>query len=204
MSGAFYGASNPILGLRAWEKGYCEMETTEQTIDENVETTEENTETFTQAEVDARISKAVESALNKTKSKLESEYSQKIEEAKQEAERLAKLSEKERKDEEMKQREEALTNRMKELEQKELKSDAISDLSKKGLPATFADFLVQDNAETTLKNINTLKETFDAAVNEAVKEKLRQDPPRTGGGLGAGDGQTLNKAEMARKARIIK
>lgn len=202
--GRFTVHLNQRFGLRAWEKGYCDMETTEQPIDENVETTEENKETFTQAEVDARISKAVESALNKTKSKLETEYSQKIEEAKQEAERLAKLSEKERKDEEMKQREEALTNRMKELEQKELKSDAISDLSKKGLPATFADFLVQDNAETTLKNINALKETFDAAVNEAVKEKLRQEPPRTGGSLGAGDGKTLNKAEMARKARIIK
>lgn len=160
--------------------------------------------TFTQSEVDSRISKAVESALSKTKSKLESEYSQKIEEAKKEAERLAKLSEKERKDEELKLREEQLTNRLKELEQKELKSDAISDLSTKGLPPTFADFLVQSDAETTLKNINTFKEAFDNAVNEAVKEKLRQDPPKTGGGLGANDSKTVDKAEMARKARIIK
>lgn len=159
--------------------------------------------TFTQSEVDSRISKAVESAMSKTKSKLESEYSQKIEEAKKEAERLAKLSEKERKDEELKSREEQLTNRLKELEGKELKSDAISDLSTKGLPSTFADFLVQSDAETTLQNINNFKDAFDNAVSEAVKDKLRQDAPRIGDSRKPSTDQ-FDKATMARNARIIK
>lgn len=180
-------------------------EQVENTENEQQEQQEEQQEqaTFTQSEVDSRISKAVESALSKTKTKLESEYSQKIEDAKKEAERLAKLSEKERKDEELKKREEQLTNRLKELEQKELKSDAISDLSTKGLPSTFADFLVQSDAETTLANINAFKDAFDNAVNEAVKDKLRQDAPRLGDSRKQST-DTFDKASMARKARIIK
>ncbi|MFC3212720.1 DUF4355 domain-containing protein [Planomicrobium okeanokoites] len=180
-------------------------EQVDNTEEVDVEQQEEQQEqaTFTQSEVDSRISKAVESALAKKEAKLKADYANQIEEAKKEAERLAKLSEKERKDEELKKREEQLTNRLKELEQKELKSDAISDLSAKGLPSTFADFLVQSDAETTLKNINAFKEAFDNAVNEAVKDKLRQDAPRIGDQRKAST-ESTNVAEMARKARIIK
>jgi len=92
--------------------------------------------------------------------------------------------------------------RIAEIERKELKADAVADLSEKGLPADFADFLLADNAENTLENINTFKKAFDEAVNAAVKEQLRQETPKAGA-------TTLSKgvpslSELAEKARKIK
>lgn len=178
-------------------------DTQEETKKETNATEETTPKTYTESEVDSRISKAVDSALTKNRQKWEQEERERIEAAKKDAERLAKLSEKERKDEELKQREEQLNSRLKELEAKELKNDAIADLSTKGLPAAFADFLVADTGEKTLENINAFKETFDSAVEEAVKGKLRQDPPKLGSFKSQGN-SIPNKAEMARNARIIK
>lgn len=158
--------------------------------------------TFTQSELDSQISKAVDSALKKQQSKLESDIEKRIEDAKKETERLAKLSEKERKDEELIKREKELTERLGELERKELKADAASDLSEKGLPTSFADFLLAEDAEKTLANINDFKTSFDEAVNQRVKEALRQDTPKLGSKK-LQDTNNVSKAEMARKNRIL-
>lgn len=159
--------------------------------------------TFTQAEIDAQISKAVDTALKRQRAKLDQEIADRIENERKEAERLAKLSENERKDEEMKKREKDIADRLAELERKELKADAISDLNQKGLPSEFADFLLAEDAEKTLENINAFKEAFDKAVNEAVKEKLRQDTPKLGGNKLSG-GKVPSVAELAQKHRLIK
>lgn len=148
-----------------------------------VELTQDELDKKIEAEADRKLA----SALKKKEDEWKVQTQQQIDAAIAEKERLSKLSEKERKDEELNQREKDIANRLAELERKELKADAIADLNKKELPSSFADFLLADNAENTLKNINTFKEAFDAAVNEAVKEKLRQDTPPAGGG-GAGKG----------------
>ena len=100
---------------------------TQQTEQETTATEETTPKTYTESEVDSRISKAVDSALTKNRQKWEQEERERIEAAKKDAERLAKLSEKERKDEELKQREAQLNSRLKELEAKELKNDDIAD-----------------------------------------------------------------------------
>lgn len=98
-------------------------------------------------------------------------------------------------------REQEIQERLRQLELKELKADAVADLSSKGLPSEFADFLLADNAEKTLENINNFKQAFDAAVNEAVKEKLRQDTPRVGGTAGS---TSISIKDLAQKHRVIK
>lgn len=80
-------------------------------------------------------------------------------------------------------------------------STSIEVLQEKELPAKFADFLLAEDAETTLENINAFKEAFDAAVNEAVKEKLRQDTPRVGGTAGS---TSISIKDLAQKHRVIK
>lgn len=175
---------------------------------ENVETTENQTEdeqentTYTRSDVDREISKAVDKALKRREEKHQEELQKAIQEAIEEKERLSKLSEKERKDEELSKREKELQDRLAEIERKELKADAITDLNEKGLPSEFADILLGDDAETTLENINTFKTAFDSAVNAAVKEKLRQDTPKTGGA--SFGGTTPSVAELAQESRIIK
>lgn len=152
----------------------------------NVETTETNTNeeqentTFTQSEVDSQIGKAVDKALTNRDTKHKQDLEKAVQDALAEKERLSKLSEKERKEDELTQREKDINDRLAEIEHKELKADAVSDLTEKGLPATFADFLLADNAENTLSNINEFKQAFDDAINAQVKEKLRQDTPSEG------------------------
>ena len=191
--------------MTVWDKGEWKME--ENNTNENVEITEntqeeeqENT-TFTRSDVDREVSKAVQSALDKREAKHKEEMQKAIEDAIAEKERLSNLSEKERKDEELTKREQEIADRLAEIERKELKADAVSDLTDKGLPVEFADFLLSDNAENTLTNINAFKEAFDTAVNAQVKEKLRQDTPLAGTG---GIKQKQNSiADIANEKRLI-
>lgn len=164
---------------------------------EDREETPTDDKTFTQSEVDSQISKAVEKALNNR----DKEVEKRIKEERKEAERLAKLTEKDREKEELTQREKELEKRAAELERKELLSDAESTLRDKNLPTSFSEVLLGDDAEKTLENINKFKETFDSAVNEAVKEKLRQDTPPSGEGKPSNKAPSM--AELARENRII-
>ncbi|MGM0940354.1 MAG: DUF4355 domain-containing protein [Bacillota bacterium] len=143
---------------------------------------EDKKENFTRSDVDREVGKAVDKALKNRDAKHKEEMEQAIQDALAEKERLSKLSEKERKEEEMTKREKEIAEREAEIARKELRADAVSDLNEKGLPVEFADFLLADNAEDTLKNINDFKKTFDDAVNEKVKEALRQDTPSAGDG----------------------
>lgn len=162
----------------------------------------EDKKTFTKSEVDSQISKAVDSALKKRESKHQEELQKAIDDAIAEKERLSKLSEKERKEEEMTQREKELADKEAEIARKVLRSEAVDDLQKKQLPSEFADFLLGKDAEQTLNNINEFKKAFDAAVNSAVKDKLRQDTPPAGGGSLSNKQPSV--AELAKEHRIIK
>lgn len=162
--------------------------------------------TLSAEELQKKIESESDRKLAKVLEKKQKEWQEKQEQAIQEAlerhERLSKLSEKERKEQELSEKEKELQKRIAEIERKELKADAVADLSEKGLPAEFADFLLADNAENTLENINTFKKAFDEAVNAAVKEQLRQETPKAGA-------TTLSKgvpslSELAEKARKIK
>ena len=156
-----------------------------------------------QKKIEAESDRKLASALKKKQDEWKEQQQEAINKALEEKERLSKLSEKERKDEELTKRERELEKRQNEIQRKELKADAVADLTNKGLPSSFAEILLAEDAEKTLGNIKTFKEAFDAAVNDAVKARLRQDDPKTGGGSQQ-SGNGLNKAEIARNARIIK
>ncbi len=162
---------------------------------------------LTQKELDKKIEseadRKLNSALQKKQQEWDSQLQEKINEALKEKERLSKLSEKERKEEEMTQKEKELARREAEIERKLLRSEAVDDLQAKGLPSDFADILLGKDAESTLENINKFKKSFDEAVNEAVKAKLRQDPPPAGGG-GMGSSKGTSVKDIAAESRLIK
>lgn len=145
---------------------------------------------LTQEELDKKIEseadRKLNSALQKKQQEWDSQLQEKIDSALEEQKRLSKLSEEERKNEELSIKEKKLLEREAEIARKELLSDAKDDLVEKGLPTSFAEVLLGENAEKTLENINNFKTAFDEAVNAAVKEKLRQDTPPAGSGLGKG------------------
>ena len=61
---------------------------------------------------------------------------------------------------------------------RELKADVESDLKEKGLPTSFAQSLIhlEDNEQIN-DVVNSIKEDFDKAVQEQVKEATRQSTP---------------------------
>lgn len=163
-------------------------------------------ETYTKNEVDSAISKAVDSALKKRERKHQQDLEQAREEAKKKAESYAKLTEKEKRDKEIEEREQALAKKEKEFKLRELKSDVESDLKEKGLPTSFAESLIhlEDN-EKISDVVKEIKADFDNAVQEQVKEATRQSTP-SNQSSSFGNRQASGKSiqELANENRIIK
>ncbi|SIT91667.1 DUF4355 domain-containing protein [Edaphobacillus lindanitolerans] len=157
-----------------------------------------------QAEIDRQISKAVQSALDKAQKRFEEEKQQAIADAKKDAEEYAKMSEKERKDAEFQKRLKEIEDRERALNEKQLLSEIESDLKEQALPLSFASALLRLGENEAIKEaITGIKADFDAAVNERVKEELRQETP----GAGNARSQTYTRTGMAEKAakhRLIK
>lgn len=174
--------------------------------DDGKEDDQEENVTLTAAELQKKIDAETDRKLSKVLEKKQKEWEDKqqaaIQKALEEKERLSKLSEKERKDEELSTREKELADRLAEISRKELKADAVTDLTEKGLNTKFADFLLAEDAEKTLANINTFKEIFDEALNQAVKEKLRQDSPKDN--VSGSSKTSASLKDIAKEARIIK
>lgn len=164
----------------------------------------EDNQTFTQSDVDSAISKAVDKALKNQAAKLEKEKQQAIEDAKKDAANYAKMTKQQQEEADYQKRVKDLEDRERQLNLKQLRAEVEGDLKEEGLPADIAESLVTlDDNEKIKESISNIKKAFDEAVNNAVKEKLRQDPPESGQSFKGGQGTNNSRAEMAKKARII-
>ena len=161
---------------------------------------------LTQSELDSQKHKAVNKALANQEKKFEQRLKETVENARSEAESYAKLTEKEKKDKEFEKREQALAEKEKEFKLRELKSDVESDLKEKGLPTSFAQSLIhlEDNEQIN-DVVNSIKEDFDKAVQEQVKEATRQSTPYGQGSDVSSKKETSKSfADLAKENRIIK
>lgn len=97
-----------------------------------------------------------------------------------EAAELAKLS-KDDKDKKLFEKDKAkFAEEKAAFERDKLVLETRNQLSEKKLPSNFADFLVSENADSTLKNINSFEAAWNQAVQEAVNERLKGSTPQTG------------------------
>ena len=161
---------------------------------------------LTQSELDSQKHKAVNKALANQEKKFEQRLKEAVENARSEAESYAKLTEKEKKDKEFEKREQALAEREKKFRLRELKADVENDLKDKGLPTSFAESLIhlEDNEQIN-EVVNAIKEDFDRAVQEQVKEATRQSTPSGQRSDVSSNKKTSDSfAEIARQNRIIK
>lgn len=195
------------LNLQFFAENEGDSENTNE--DDNKESENDNDskqETYTKNEVDSAISKAVDSALKKRERKHQQELENAREEARKKAESYAKLTEKEKRDKEIEEREQALAEKEKEFKLRELKSDVESDLKDKGLPTSFAESLIhlEDN-EKISDVVKEIKADFDNAVQEQVKEVTRQSTP-SNQSSSFGNRQASGKSfeQLANENRIIK
>ncbi|MCG2470143.1 capsid assembly scaffolding protein Gp46 family protein [Staphylococcus epidermidis] len=161
---------------------------------------------ITQSELDSQKHKAVNTALANQEKKFEQRLKEAVENARSEGESYAKLTQKEKEEKALSEREKALAEKEKEFRLRELKADVENDLKDKGLPTSFAESLIhlEDNEQIN-EVVNAIKEDFDRAVQEQVKEATRQSIP-SDKSSSFGNRQISSKSfeQLANENRIIK
>lgn len=148
---------------------------TEKTGTENVTVeTNETVKTYTQEEVDkllqAESDRRVTSALKKQQERFERE--------KAESEKLREMDEAQRKEYEYNKKVEELAAREKEFAITQNKLEASKIMSEHGLPISFVDYIVAEDAETMMNNITTFETQWKAAIADAVQQRLASPAPK--------------------------
>lgn len=152
--------------------------------------TEEEVQKMLQVEADKRVTQAIE----KSKAKWEQDYLAKLEAEKSQAEKLAKMSEQERYEAQLKEEREKFESERKEFEKIKMQSATINELSSRALPVEFADYLVSDNAESVKANIDTFSALWTQALAKAVDERIKGSANTPKGSNTSG--KTVNKNEF--------
>ena len=145
----------------------------EVTATENVNVNEE-VKTYTQEEVDALLQKEadrrVTSALKKQAEKFERE--------KAESEKLRDMDEQQRKEYEYEKKVKELENKEREFNLMQHKLEASKIMGEHGLPVSFVDYIVAEDAETMMANITNFETQWKAAVADAVSARIAQPAPK--------------------------
>lgn len=148
-----------------------------------------------QAEFDRRVSKAME----KQKATLTEEFGKTLEEKLSEAKKLEKLNAEQKAEYERQMKDKALAEREAAVAKRELTAEAISQLAEKGLPQELSTCLNYDSAEACKTSLEAVEKAFSAAVEKAVNDKLRGNPPKMGNQPGGGN--KINSLADAIRAR---
>ena len=151
--------------------------------------TEKDVMDLLQRETDRRVT----AALKKQQASFETKIA--------EAEKLRNMDESQRKDYEYNQKVAELELREKEFNLAQNKLEASKVLANRGLPIEFVDYVVADDADTMLDNINTFDKAFKAAVADAVSKKLASPTPKSSSvkqtGMTKEEFQKMNLAQQA-------
>ena len=130
-----------------------------------------------QSEFDRRVAKALETA----KVKWDTEKATELENVKTEAEKMAKMSEEQKQKALFEKQLEEFEKEKKAFEGEKLLNETSKQLIDKKLPESFAGFLVKENADETLKNIEAFEKEWKKTIEKGVNEKLRGGEPPKGG-----------------------
>lgn len=148
-----------------------------------------------QAEFDRRVSKAME----KQKATLTEEFGKTLEEKLSEAKKLEKLNAEQKAEYERTKQLEALEKREAEITRRELTAAAKEKLIEKGLSPELSALLDYSGEENCENSIENLSKVFIEAVEKAVNDKLRGNPPKMGNQPGGGN--KINSLADAIRAR---
>ena len=149
------------------------MEENKVTVETGAEENQE-VKTYTQEEVDKLLQqetdRRVTSALKKQQQKFENERA--------EAEKLRDMDEAQKKEYEFQKRVAELEAKEKEFALTQNKLSASKVLADRGLPVQFVDYIVAEDAETMMTNINDLKKAWKAAHAVGRKDRLAAPAPK--------------------------
>lgn len=148
--------------------------------EDKVTMTPEEFEAAKQEAAEKEAERRVAKVLSKKQAEWQEAKDKELEEAKTEAAKLAKMSAEERAKAEADKRQGELEKREKAINLREYRYEAKHQLEESGLPDTFVDMVLSEDAETTKNNIGAIKAEFDKAIESAVNEKLKGTTPKTG------------------------
>lgn len=166
--------------------------------EDKVTMTPEEFEAAKQEAAEKEAERRVAKVLSKKQSEWQEAKDKELEEAKSEAAKLAKMSAEERAKAEADKRQGELEKREKAINLREYRYEAKHQLEENGLPDSFVDMVLSEDAETTKNNIGAIKAEFDKAIEAAVNEKLKGNNPKAGGRTGA-----LTKSEILKVADTV-
>ena len=145
---------------------------TESTGTEQV--TENQEKTYTEAEVQAMLQREGDKRVSGARKKWQAELDTKL----AEAEKLRNMDETQRKEYEYEQKVKEFEEKERQFNLTQNKVEAAKVLSNRGLPVEFVDYIVAEDAETMMENINTFETAFKAAVADAVSKKIASPTPK--------------------------
>lgn len=159
-------------------------------------------------EGDGKEAKYTDDDLDRILNRKFAEWQKKKDKEVDEARRLASMTEEEKTKQKQADMERQLNELLSEKNRSEMMATARSILSERNIHADDAliSMIVSEDAESTKKSIDTFANLFQKAVNKAVKDALKGEPPKTGTGTGKG-GYTkediLKVANRAERQRLI-
>ena len=130
--------------------------------------------TYTQSEVQALLQREGDRRVTNALKKQQKEF-----ETKQaEADKLRAMDENQRKEYEYAQKLQELEQREREFTVAQNKLEATKVLANRELPIEFVDYIVAEDADTMMENINVFERAFKAAVADAVAKKIASPAPK--------------------------
>ena len=151
------------------DAGGCDNQDTSGKEDGKNDESQEQTKTFTQDEVDNIIKGRL--------AKERKSWEKQLVDQQTEAEKLASMSEKEKKQYQEQKRAKDLETREAAITRRELTAQAKEQLADKGLPITLAEILNFTDAESCNKSIETVEKAFQSAVEKAVEDRIKGGKP---------------------------
>ena len=150
--------------------------------EESIEAPEERTDA--PEDIQKIVEQAVERAVEKLRREAEERVNQARGEGRIEGERLAGMSEDERRRYEDGEREAELNRREAELAKRELRAQAVDELVARGLPGELGQLIDCTDAQSCAEGVDALERAFREAVQRGVDERIRRAHPlpRTDGG----------------------
>lgn len=181
---------------------------TQQDVQTSEETPQQEEQTYkpfeSQAELDSYTDKKIAKALETARSKWNDELESKLQEKEDEAKRLASMSAEDRAEAKLKAREDDLNKREHELQMEKYRIEAQKQLSKYKLPADFVEFVLTDDADTTLGRIKQLASHIDNLHKKWADELSNTNSPKENAGFQTGNMSASDMASFAEKNRLIK
>ena len=157
--------------------------------------------TYTEEEVQALLQKEGDRRASSAQKKWEKDLENKM----AEAEKLRNMDESQRKEYEYTQKLQELEQREKDFAIAQNKVEAMKVLSNRNLPVEFIDYIVAEDAETMMTNINTFEKMFNSAVADAVAKRIASPAPKTGSAKQTGlTREEFKKLSIAQQTEIYR